>query len=126
MVYEPVKSGRKRRTPIARTIRNAQTGKLWTRILTTRSPDFWSVILIGSTHRGEAKHGIRSWSPSFSQPDEVALSKAEARDWTHITQKQTVRKGETLGRRKTHVRRGSQVTASRLPASPAAPNPSPW
>jgi len=35
MVYEPVKSGRKRRTPITRTIRNAQTGKPWTRILTT-------------------------------------------------------------------------------------------
>jgi hypothetical protein len=30
-----------------------------------------------------------------SQPDEVAHSKAEARDWTHITQKKTVRKGET-------------------------------
>jgi hypothetical protein len=40
MVYEPVKSGQNRRTPITRTIRNAQTGQSWTRILKTRSPDF--------------------------------------------------------------------------------------
>ncbi|KQR74564.1 hypothetical protein ASG35_17560 [Burkholderia sp. Leaf177] len=42
----------------------------------------------------------------LSQPDEVALSKAEARDWTHITQKKTVRKGETSTRARPHVYKG--------------------
>jgi hypothetical protein len=62
--------------------------------------------LIGSTHRGEAQTRDQILIAELSQPDEVALSKAEARDCTHITQKKTVRKGETSSRARPHVFRG--------------------
>lgn len=102
MVYEPFKSGQNEGR---RLLERSATLRLDNRDEDT--DDALVRFVIGhidwSTHRGGGTTRDRILIAESSQPDELAHSKAEARDWTHITQKKTVRKGETSHRVQPHA-----------------------